>query len=952
MKNKTLLKSFLIFISLLLLLVTININTEANSTRNVTVPGPGGFNFNYTETTSSNGTTTLTLNSITCGSNCNSQELQDFIKNNTANGGSGLPSSCPECFSSISSQECLVCAPTGLCLWGIGGDEDSNNINIFGNFLVNGGENNANWYSHQWIMVLFENSIFTDDLINSNNTFISKFYQINGMNDFNVFKDSISGYEYENGILKEYADSNNLWTTTYTIPNSPPSACNSTTTSFPQSRTATRKTSRFTLATNPIYQAEIKISHWYAENKISGSDDFSRFMWDSSIRREPINGYEHFPITYFTHSKDVLVFSQRITPSTYHWARQQDGVIENIAKIGGAINNQEAFDAVWDDLLDRINQAEQTSPPNLPINSNVKNAIKEGGLFRINGIETRSEVYMCASRLKIEGERREYNFILEQKIDEDRMLTRTYHPAVSSSCQRMSGNTTANCSTVSSTNSASLTQTQCNNRSGCTWNSGSSAWCTQWSNPDWYKHEYSPQISDIGIQTTFTPPIGECAMTFTNQFQSRDDGNRFSRGTSDKMDGITLIHNGHFTSGNFNQELHLRTYTTRGNVSIRERRQLVSAACQPLMENTPGNTVYENQNLFQIKLTNNSRRPTSTADFNTSLPYSSLWNSGSFSHTNNQRFFTEVEGCQWRPDNPNDPPWHPSIPNTPNDDGFLCTSESNNGSQNARNNQLRNRENNNKFGGQAFRDNTFNLNSNNWDSDSIFTFFRNNRDNTFRIDVWYPLGENIGGHNITYPATFTSIVFDPNGTPEPDDTKDTMFRFYSPDTNDWNGIGGFNGQLLSPNGIRINGEINQFRTRASWASEAVNPHKFNMLWLNEVTIDSASPVSIRTSSGSNGSGGGITGVENKTIGLDLICPAIMNSNEHQSPVIFRRTANPDVQFCGSNHTCRNQFLNEQLYTDGHGFCSSNRSLNQNNCPRGHWVGTRKIQINFVRSIGE
>jgi hypothetical protein len=397
----------------------------------------------------------------------------------------------------------------------------------------------------------------------------------------------------------------------------------------------------------------------------------------------------------------------------------------------------------------------------------------------------------------------------------------------------------------------------------------------------------------------------------------------------------------------------------------------------------------------------------SSLEQTTGLRFASNWNpGGSFGDSRNSSFYTEVVGCQYVPPPPNNcppntegcppcipgtegcPPWHPRIPTTPRDTGFLCTPIRDffsNPPDEIRNNQNDNHHTNFKFGGQTSANNNapLNLSTLNWESDSLFSFFRNNQDNHFRIDVWSPAGSfGLGGYSITYPSSFTSIVFDPDGTPEPDSTRDTFFRFFPADNQGneltnvdilnnntpsrWNGIGGENGNLLSPSehnkhGYRLIGELNSFLTRASWASDSDAPHKFNMLWLNEARIASWSPDSVRTSSGSGGTdadaaavlGNGPSGY---FIEIDLVCPATMNDLQHQTPIIFRASANPDSQDCADgaigNARCREHFLTELEYTDGYEFCLNDRSRNEFNCQSGHWVGTRKIQINFVRAIGE
>ena len=987
LKNNNIIKNILktVFAVVFIFLLVVFSNDAANASE-MTFDGPSGYIITARITTNDEtGVATISIVSIECGPNCTDDDPIAMLA--ALRGGSGLPSSCPECWAQISPPTCFVCSPDSMCLWGfgLGGPDNSLNVNIILNELVFDVTDGLGLITDGW------ERFFPDvtSAIGSNNAFnISNFYQkpadwVGHDKGHENLSDFLGNEETPDTLIyRSYNPNRWSWASETLDPEDFPN-CWASTGDFTQTRVTTFYTDPFTLS-RPIRRTTFWTSHWYGYAEHTAANDAARFMWDTSIRREPIEGNPHFPLQYFTRSQDVLSINQRIIPETYHWARDQNRAIENIARIGEVVNNQTYFNAIWNDLLARINIAENTHPREITIGANIRAAIQEGGLFRINGIETRGEFYMCASRLLIRGFTTEYKVILTGTQTQTRTVTRNHSFGTSAGCEMRSNPSNPNFDCATTASGVARTQTSCNsNSSNCQWNSGSRSSCT-WSYDPWpAANSNDITQSTISIlsehpEIVVGPLRGECAMTFTNQFQYRN-GPQFSEVAQSREMASHFITESHWTrDNNYEQELHIRTFTTRGNVSTRERRQLLSAACQPLMNSAGGNQLggSSHNNLFQVRLTDISRRPTSTAGFSTSLSWQSLWpDSGSWSHTNSQSFFTEVRGCQYTPP-PTDctpgtlgcPPctpgspdcsWNPSIPNEPNPSGFICTPES--GQPNQFLNQNSNRHTNWRFGGQTPTNNQpLTLTTNNWASDSIFAFFRNNQYNEIRVDLWYPVGLEIGNapvtHQITYPARFTSISFHPDGTPEPDNTIDTFFRIYSPG-NSWAGVGGQGGFPLVPNGAnqhshRIDGEVNTFRTRASWASDSDAPHRFNLLWLNEANITSWSPTSVVTSSGSGGIGGGVSGSASGSIGLDLVCPATMNTLQRQTPVIFRRTANPDTQWCGSNHTCRNRFLNEQPYTDGFEFCSSNQAFPRVSCPHGHWAGTRRIQINFVRAVGE
>lgn len=133
--------------------------------------------------------------------------------------------------------------------------------------------------------------------------------------------------------------------------------------------------------------------------------------------------------------------------------------------------------------------------------------------------------------------------------------------------------------------------------------------------------------------------------------------------------------------------------------------------------------------------------------------------------------------------------------------------------------------------------------SNSLSNGADMTFFRNNAWNQITSDIWYPSN----GIGITFNGTkakSTIVRRDSNGTPWGTNgaTLETLDG-----TNVFPSLtGGTIGEQTSPvgavagmynNGLTtvLNGQVNQFKIRAPWASEAGRPLRFNVKWEYDVS---------------------------------------------------------------------------------------------------------------------
>ena len=120
--------------------------------------------------------------------------------------------------------------------------------------------------------------------------------------------------------------------------------------------------------------------------------------------------------------------------------------------------------------------------------------------------------------------------------------------------------------------------------------------------------------------------------------------------------------------------------------------------------------------------------------------------------------------------------------------------------------------------------------------------------------MWYPKYK--AGTGLTYdnsPATRTYLVLDKNGTPNGD-----YFELQ-----DINGKVLLDGKSLQSKWHTVlSGQVNTFKWRSSWASEAGKPHKLNTIYGYKPTIASTIPASYGKDGGSN---------VDRTSVLDLLC---------------------------------------------------------------------------------
>lgn len=151
---------------------------------------------------------------------------------------------------------------------------------------------------------------------------------------------------------------------------------------------------------------------------------------------------------------------------------------------------------------------------------------------------------------------------------------------------------------------------------------------------------------------------------------------------------------------------------------------------------------------------------------------------------------------------------------------------------------------------------------------SQFAIFRDNIAKAIRNDVWYPKYK--AGTGLTYdnsPATRTYLVLDKNGTPNGD-----YFELQ-----DVNGKVLLDGKSLQSKWHTVlSGQVNTFKWRSSWASEAGKPHKLNTIYGYKPTIASTIPASYGKDGGSN---------VDRTSVLDLLCLTKYNTIEMSKPIV-------------------------------------------------------------------
>lgn len=225
--------------------------------------------------------------------------------------------------------------------------------------------------------------------------------------------------------------------------------------------------------------------------------------------------------------------------------------------------------------------------------------------------------------------------------------------------------------------------------------------------------------------------------------------------------------------------------------------------------------------------------------------------------TAEERFYSDTSSCE--------------IP--PGDGGkLLCeaTPSSDKNNDNSNNVQNRGTSLTNSYGAQSLeRDNLSKVK----ESSNIFTFFRDNISNPFRVDVWHPTGSNNKDFDISdnLTAEFTQFIFSPDGTPT-----DTKFNFEDKNKNKI-----LNGSELNKK-VTIKGQENRFHARGSWSSDKGHPHKGNIRYGYNVNVINNYP------SVFSGKGPKEGANRQYTSKLPTYCEVVFNSTEKHAPKVDNR----------------------------------------------------------------
>jgi hypothetical protein len=225
--------------------------------------------------------------------------------------------------------------------------------------------------------------------------------------------------------------------------------------------------------------------------------------------------------------------------------------------------------------------------------------------------------------------------------------------------------------------------------------------------------------------------------------------------------------------------------------------------------------------------------------------------------TAEERFYSDTSSCE--------------IP--PGDGGkLLCEANPGHDSSNDNHNNIQNRGTSltNSFGAQTLeRDNLSKVK----ESSNIFTFFRDNISNPFRVDVWHPTGSNNKDFDISdnLTAEFTQFIFSPDGTPT-----DTKFNFEDKNKNKI-----LNGTELNKK-VTIKGQENRFHARGSWSSDKGHPHKGNIRYGYNVKVINNYP-SVFSGKGPNAGAN-----RQYTSLLPTYCDVVFNSTEKHAPKVDNR----------------------------------------------------------------
>lgn len=225
--------------------------------------------------------------------------------------------------------------------------------------------------------------------------------------------------------------------------------------------------------------------------------------------------------------------------------------------------------------------------------------------------------------------------------------------------------------------------------------------------------------------------------------------------------------------------------------------------------------------------------------------------------TAEERFYSDTSSCE----------------KPPADGGkLLCEANPGHDSSNDNHNNIQNRGTSltNSYGAQSLeRDNLSKVK----ESSSIFTFFRDNISNPFRVDVWHPTGSNNKDFDISdnLTAEFTQFIFSPDGTPT-----DTKFNFEDKNKNKI-----LNGTELNKK-VTIKGQENRFHARGSWSSDKGHPHKGNIRYGYNVKVINNYP-SVFSGKGPNAGAN-----RQYTSLLPTYCDVVFNSTERHAPKVDNR----------------------------------------------------------------
>lgn len=225
--------------------------------------------------------------------------------------------------------------------------------------------------------------------------------------------------------------------------------------------------------------------------------------------------------------------------------------------------------------------------------------------------------------------------------------------------------------------------------------------------------------------------------------------------------------------------------------------------------------------------------------------------------TAEERFYSDTSSCELPP---------------PDGGKLLCEANPGHDSSNDNSNNVQNRGTSltNSYGAQSLeRDNLSKVK----ESSNIFTFFRDNISNPFRVDVWHPTGSNNKDFDISdnLTAEFTQFIFSPDGTPT-----DTKFNFEDKNKNKI-----LNGTELNKK-VTIKGQENKFHARGSWSSDKGHPHKGNIRYGYNVKVINNYPSVFSGKGPKEGSNKQYTSL------LPTYCDVVFNSTERHAPKVDNR----------------------------------------------------------------